>query len=407
MTRDPGVSGAGADRGSMAVDAHQIDCIATEERKLVIQWKDGHRSVFHYVWLRDNCFCDECGRNNTQTRTLRFPALPTDVSPQTVSLDERGDLSILWLGDGHRSVYSLSWLRAHCYSKQERSRRRLKPILWEKTLIDRFPEMTYREALSGARSQLAMLHLLRDYGFLLLRGVPTTPDEVLSVAALLGYPRETYYGQIFDILAVAESDQLSSTTLSILPHTDEGWRSVPMGVILFHCLEAAASGGETILIDGFRVSEALREKNPRAFDQLSRTSWRFHRHNRGEYNLEYEAKIISVDQDSNVVGFRFPFRFRTPLDIAEDEIEPTYAATKSLVSHIFDEDYWLRFALQPGDVLVFDNHRVLHGRTAFSGQRHFRYCYVDRDDFHNRLRLLGGQLGEDDTEMLLPRGALA
>ena len=38
-----------------------------------------------------------------------------------------------------------------------------------------------------------------------------------------------------------------------------------------------------------------------------------------------------------------------------------------------------------------DNHRVLHGRTAFdadSGRRHLQGCYVDRDELRSRLRVL-------------------
>jgi gamma-butyrobetaine dioxygenase len=140
---------------------------------------------------------------------------------------------------------------------------------------------------------------------------------------------------------------------------------------------------------------------------LTRVPLRFHRHSPDEYNLQCESKIISVDQDNNVVGFRFPFRFRAPLDIPSDLIEPTYEAIKNLVKLLFRENFHVQFTLQPGSVLIFDNHRLLHGRTNYSGRRHFRYCYVDRDDFHNRLRLLGGQLGLGDAEMTLPRGALA
>jgi len=40
--------------------------------------------------------------------------------------------------------------------------------------------------------------------------------------------------------------------------------------------------------------------------------------------------------------------------------------------------------------VVFDNRRVLHGRTEFepNGHRHLRGCYVDRTEFQSRLRVL-------------------
>ena len=43
--------------------------------------------------------------------------------------------------------------------------------------------------------------------------------------------------------------------------------------------------------------------------------------------------------------------------------------------------------------MIFDNRRILHGRTAFeaqSGNRHLRGCYIDRDELRSRVRLLEG-----------------
>ena len=63
-----------------------------------------------------------------------------------------------------------------------------------------------------------------------------------------------------------------------------------------------------------------------------------------------------------------------------------------------------------GNAIVYDNQRVLHARTAFdpcAGVRHIQQCSVDRDEFHNRLRLLAARLGRhDDALMRLPGGAL-
>ena len=47
---------------------------------------------------------------------------------------------------------------------------------------------------------------------------------------------------------------------------------------------------------------------------------------------------------------------------------------------------WLR----PGDCLIFDNIRNLHGRTAFTsaGGRHLQGCYADLDALANSLAVL-------------------
>ncbi|SJM32767.1 TauD/TfdA family dioxygenase [Mesorhizobium delmotii] len=48
-------------------------------------------------------------------------------------------------------------------------------------------------------------------------------------------------------------------------------------------------------------------------------------------------------------------------------------------------------ALKAGEMAVFDNRRVLHGRQSFNpntGLRHLRRCYVDRGEFQSRIRVL-------------------
>jgi len=55
-----------------------------------------------------------------------------------------------------------------------------------------------------------------------------------------------------------------------------------------------------------------------------------------------------------------------------------------------DPRFQLASAFRPGDLVSFDNRRVLHGRDAFerNGARHLRGCCADHDDVNSRLRVL-------------------
>jgi gamma-butyrobetaine dioxygenase len=47
--------------------------------------------------------------------------------------------------------------------------------------------------------------------------------------------------------------------------------------------------------------------------------------------------------------------------------------------------------LQPGELIAYDNNRVLHGRKSFdpsSGERHLQGCYMNMEDLDSALRLL-------------------
>ena len=56
--------------------------------------------------------------------------------------------------------------------------------------------------------------------------------------------------------------------------------------------------------------------------------------------------------------------------------------------------YVMRFNIQPGECIVFDNHRIVHGRDAYSatsGDRYLRGCYADRGELRSAYRVLAGE----------------
>lgn len=60
-----------------------------------------------------------------------------------------------------------------------------------------------------------------------------------------------------------------------------------------------------------------------------------------------------------------------------------------------DPAYGIALKLAGGEMVVFDNRRVLHGREAFdpsTGFRHLHGCYVDRGEWDSRLRVLDRSL---------------
>ena len=49
--------------------------------------------------------------------------------------------------------------------------------------------------------------------------------------------------------------------------------------------------------------------------------------------------------------------------------------------------------MRAGDLYMVDNHRIMHGRTGFSGggARHLQSCYIERDELMNRRAVLRNQ----------------
>ena len=56
----------------------------------------------------------------------------------------------------------------------------------------------------------------------------------------------------------------------------------------------------------------------------------------------------------------------------------------------------IEFKLMPGDILMIDNHRLLHGRTVYytnKGKRFLQGCYIDYDSSEGKLRHLKRKFG--------------
>ena len=73
---------------------------------------------------------------------------------------------------------------------------------------------------------------------------------------------------------------------------------------------------------------------------------------------------------------------------------------------MLDEGNQARFKLEPGDTVLFDNHRVKHSRLGFSDpNRHMQICNVSRERFHQKLRFTAHHLGcRDEANQILAAG---
>ena len=72
-----------------------------------------------------------------------------------------------------------------------------------------------------------------------------------------------------------------------------------------------------------------------------------------------------------------------------------YEAYRQFAALLREERFQMRTRLENGELVVFDNRRVLHGRTAFSSARHPRHlqgCYLTRDSVHSTAAMLTEQL---------------
>jgi gamma-butyrobetaine dioxygenase len=288
--------------------------------------------------------------------------------------------------------------------------RRLRPRLWDAGLTDRLPQVDAAAARDDDATLYNALASLRDFGIVRLTDAPSDAEATAAIAERFGPIRTTSYGKLQDLISTPDPKVAGQTARAQVPHTDEPFRYGPPGVIFFHCVEAGADGGGTsLMVDGFQVAERLRTEHPDAYELLSREPLPFHREHAGEVSFQAEGRAICLDRAGRVTGLRFNDRCLAPPELPRERADALLDALARLVEQVRDPANQVRIHLQPGDVLAFDNHRVLHGRTEFDpnrARRHLRSCHVDRDAVHSAARVLASRFDPAMADLVLPQGAI-
>ncbi len=70
---------------------------------------------------------------------------------------------------------------------------------------------------------------------------------------------------ILTVKAIPNPDDLAGSCYALTPHTDLSYMHTQPVVQFLHCLENEATGGESILVDGFRVARDFQKNHPEYF----------------------------------------------------------------------------------------------------------------------------------------------
>ena len=358
----------------------------TAANELTVDLGDGRRFPVHPLWLRERCQDDK----TFDLRTGQRLGDPSDLDLKTallsVSEPEPGRIRVRF-SDGHESDFLARDILAEA-ALAPGEHDIPAPRLWDSTLA-RVPHATW-SAEPGEAELSAWVSAFLEYGFVILRRVPTVPRTILEVAATFGFTRETNFGAIFEVRSVPAASDLAYTSLPLDPHTDNPYRWPVPGVQLLHCLVNETSGGLSTLVDGFAAAEALRSRDPEAFRVLTRTPIRF-RYRDATTDLVASAPPIELDAAGGLLAVHFSPRLDfVPLE-PPDALDGYYRARRAFDYLLRSPEFEIRFLLNSGDLLMMDNRRLLHGRTGFDpseGLRHLQGCYIDIDGPRSLYRVL-------------------
>ena len=354
--------------------------------ELLLERADGTRCSIHPLWLRERCKDAASVDPRTQQRLQDPSDFDPDLELLAVSQPSAGVYRVRF-SDGHEASFSAEEILAEA-ALDPNDHDCPAPRLWDGTLVE-LPRVRWR-ADPGRDELLSWLEPFLTLGFVIFEGVPSEPGMVLTVGAMFGFTRATNFGALFNVRSTPDANDLAYTSLALDPHTDNPYRAPVPGIQLLHCLVNETSGGLSTLVDGFAVAQSLREQHGQAFRILTSTPVRF-RYIDVDAELTASAPPIELDVTGGLKAIHFSPRLDFVPLFDREQLEAYYRARRLFDHRLRAPDYQIRFLLESGELVMFDNCRLLHGRSGFDpaeGLRHLQGCYIDMDGPRSLYRVL-------------------
>jgi gamma-butyrobetaine dioxygenase len=357
-------------------------------RRVRVTWPDGVVREVAARWLFDHA--DEARDPVSGQRGHGALALETAEALETASIE--GDKLKLRFAGAERTV------------SLERVRGNVPPAAishWPTPdPIAEAPPVPFAAYLTDDGALREALSRVARRGLAVLAGAGPDPGVVEAVVARFGFVRATNYGRVFDVRIEPQPGNLAYTEQALDLHTDNPYRDPVPTVQLLHAITADEVGGETYFVDGFAHAEALRREAPDAFEMLAREAVRFTFAEVSGARWSFAAPVIGLDTGGAVEDLRLNHRSLDLVPGDPDAMDAWYDAYLAFYRRVHAPEAAYERRLAPGDVVIFDNRRILHGRRALTttSPRWLRGCYADIDGLTATLAKLDGATGGETAD---------
>ena len=369
----------------------ELTAINVADTHITLTWADNTKSSFPHFWLRDHAQDETSWDHRSHQREFFTATADLSMTPENPHLSNDGaNLVLKWPDQSAPINYPSDFLYQFAATDQ---REQTPYRTWDKASIDEnalnldWHDITQNNTLSTDGTDL-LVKTIHDLGFAVISNVPTNLDSVNSVATSFGYVRETIFGGLWQFAANEGMDDSAYTPNELRPHTDGTYSHDAPGLQMLLCCNYNAEGGDSIMVDGFALHDWMQQHHPEEANTLAQISIP------GQYigdgtMLKAERPPFKYGLDGNIRQVTFNNYDRAPFRLSDEKMAALYKAIKIFDCKANDLDMQWRHILKPGQMLVFDNWRILHGRAAFKGEREMAGCYVNREDFESKLRQLG------------------
>ena len=357
------------------------------DKGLHITLSDGGSHYFNYYWLRDNC----PSSFSSVTRERSFDIFHLDAAPRPNSAVVDGDALVIdWAGEDHVTRMPLDWLEAYKVAKPRHDPADLPRVAWYSDHYPTVPRFSQPELVADKTKRAAWIEAMLVHGFTIVTDMPDSNEGLTQTAELMGYVRPTFFGDYFDVKTHINPTNTAYTSAALELHTDTPAEEFAPGIQFLHCRVNTVDGGQSLYSDGVAVANDFRKRDPEGFKLLSEVSIPFFCEH-DTYDSRSRQTVIELDQHGEVSGLTISQHMADIFDLDQSLLDDYYPAFCRFGRMLQEDKYMMRFLMKGGECMVFDNHRIVHGRAAYSatsGDRYLRGCYVDRGEMRSTYRAL-------------------
>jgi predicted HD phosphohydrolase/alpha-ketoglutarate-dependent taurine dioxygenase len=235
---------------------------------------------------------------------------------------------------------------------------------------------------------------------------PREPGECTRFGSNVSTLRETEWGETFQVRSTPDDKNkrvkkdLAYTSHRIGMHVDSPYRvDSPPAYQLLHALEHCSGEGCQVhnkFVDGWAVAKELCETQRDLFDSLTQVNLRWENNGGDDGSLLFRyAPMLELQEAHGVrnhvqskkcpavkaINFSAKSGGYAP-NLPREELEVFFKAKRMFSDFLHDERFTVQVQLYPGALVIFDNRRVLHSRSAIAetdGARWLQGCYLNRD----------------------------
>lgn len=369
------------------MDAHLSHSVSLTATGVNVPMLDGSIAYFNNYWLRDNCPTSF----DSQTRERTFDIFHEAEAPKPAKATIQDEaLVIEWAGSGHVTRHALSFLALYAKGEKRHDPADLPRRAW---YSDHYPAIARfsQPALKADKTLVAKwIEAMLVEGVAIITDMPDSNEGLDDLVKLMGHVRPTFFGEYFDVRTHIKPTNLAYTAKALEMHTDTPAEDEAPGVQFLHCRANSVSGGQNLFLDGVAVANDLKKEFPEDFALLSGTDIPYYCEH-DHYDMRSRQRVIELDQHGEVSGVTISQHMADIFDLPQQFLDTYYPAFCRFGRMLQSDKYLMRFRLEATECIVFDNHRIVHGRSAYSateGDRYLRGCYADRGEMRSTYRAL-------------------